>query len=31
VLFLDTRPVDDPFCHDLLGPDDPAGFFTLPE
>lgn len=30
VLFLDTRPVDaTPFHHDLLGADNPAGFFTL--
>ena len=32
VLFLDTRPVDAiAFHHDLLGADDPASFFTLPE
>jgi len=32
VLFADTRPVDAiPFHHDLLGADDPKGFFTLPE
>jgi hypothetical protein len=31
VLFLGTRPVDAvDFHHDLLGPDDPASFFTLP-
>ncbi|QOT19434.1 hypothetical protein [Paenarthrobacter sp. YJN-5] len=32
VLFLDTRPVDAiPFHHDLLGADDPATFFHLPD
>ncbi|WP_422758841.1 hypothetical protein [Paenarthrobacter sp. C1] len=32
VLFLDTRPVDAiPFHHDLLGADDPATFFNLPD
>ena len=32
VLFVDTRPVDAiPFHHDLLGADDPKGFFSLPE
>jgi hypothetical protein len=31
VLFADTRPVDAiPFHHDLLGADDPKGFFTVP-
>lgn len=31
VLFVDTRPVDAvAFHHDLLGADDPAGYFTLP-
>ena len=32
VLFVDTRPVDAiVFHHGLLGADDPASFFTLPE
>jgi hypothetical protein len=32
VLFADNRPVDAiPFHRDLLGADDPKGFFTLPE
>ncbi|KRE54137.1 hypothetical protein ASG92_24920 [Arthrobacter sp. Soil736] len=31
VLFVDTRPVDAiPFHHDLLGADDPKGFFNVP-
>jgi hypothetical protein len=32
VLFVDTRPVDAiAFHHDLLGSDDPASFFSLPD
>ena len=31
VLFADTRPVDAiAFHHDLLGADDPKGYFTVP-
>ena len=31
ILFVDTRPVDAiVFHHDLLGADDPKGFFRLP-